>query len=306
MDLLLYLVRKEEIDIYDIPITRITEQYVKYIEMLGSFDIDVAAEFLILAATLMQIKSAMLLPAAESEDEESGDPLDPRSELIRQLLEYKKFKDAANKLAEAAHSRNERFSRPSTVIDIIKGNHEPELDLEQVSTWDLLEAFDRILKETSGHHFDMSHIVDETPIDLYQIEILHKLQSQGPTRFGRIFQDASNRLVMVGMFLAVLELARNKLIWIDQESGSNHIFLKSTTDQEPQVAVENAIMANMEEFTDSDEELEQDADDLADIADQIPEMAEKSEKIDVSIVSIESKMLQKGNMARKLVEDKKT
>ncbi len=102
LDLLLYLVRKEEVDIYDIRIARITDQYIRYIEMLKSLDIDLAGDFLVMAATLMQIKSAMLLPKAEPGQLGDDDLSDPRTELIRQLLEYKKFKDAANLLNAAA------------------------------------------------------------------------------------------------------------------------------------------------------------------------------------------------------------
>ena len=98
LDLLLYLVRKDEVDIYDIPISRITDQYIRYIEMLKSLDMDLAGDFLVMAATLMQIKSAMLLPKAEPEMIGEDEFSDPRAELIRQLLEYKKFKDAANLL----------------------------------------------------------------------------------------------------------------------------------------------------------------------------------------------------------------
>ena len=96
LDLLLYLVRKEEVDIYDIPIAKVTEQYIHYIEMLKSLDIDLAGDFLVMASTLIQIKSAMLLPKAQPELLQADDLTDPRVELIRQLLEYKKFKDAAN------------------------------------------------------------------------------------------------------------------------------------------------------------------------------------------------------------------
>jgi len=102
LDLLLYLVRKEEVDIYDIPIAQITDQYVQTIEILKDLDIEVAGEFLVMAATLMEIKSAMLLPRVEPESLEAGDTGDPRAELVRQLLEYKKFKDAANLLNAAA------------------------------------------------------------------------------------------------------------------------------------------------------------------------------------------------------------
>ena len=142
LDLLLYLVRKEEVDIYDISIAKITDQYIRYIEMLKSLDIDLAGDFLVMAATLMQIKSAMLLPKADPESIDDEDLSDPRAELIRQLLEYKKYKDASNLLGAAAAEHKQRFARPDGVIDRLTGPTEPEIDLDQLSIWDLLEAFD--------------------------------------------------------------------------------------------------------------------------------------------------------------------
>lgn len=206
LDLLLYLVRKEEVDIYDIPIAKITDQYIRYIEILKSFNVDLAGDFLVMAATLMEIKSAMLLPKA-SPEQIADDLSDPRVELIRQLLEYKKFKDAANMLNAAADEHNQRFARPDTVIERLMPQAEPQLDIEQVSVWDLLEAFDAICKAT-GVVYDIRHIKDDTPIDLYQIEILHRLQTEGPMTFERIFESRPNRLVMIGLFLAILELIR--------------------------------------------------------------------------------------------------
>jgi segregation and condensation protein A len=241
LDLLLYLVRKEEVDIYDIPIANITDQYIRYIEMLKSLDIDLAGGFLVMAATLMQIKSAMLLPKAEPEQFQDDDLSDPRTELIRQLLEYKKFKDAANLLNAAADEQKERFGRPGTIVEQLKPDAEPEIDIEQVSIWDLLEAFDLICKAT-GTAVDISRIKDDTPIDLYQIEILHRLQSEGPMTFERIFESRTNRVVMIGLFLALLELIREKLIWAEQKSGSA-IYLRPLTEEPAERAVQQAILA---------------------------------------------------------------
>ena len=211
LDLLLYLVRKEEVDIYDIPIARITDQYIRYLELLKKLDIDLAGDFLVMAATLMHIKSAMLLPKAQPDELDAGDLGDPRAELIRQLLEYKKFKDAANLLGSAADEHKERFGRPDTIIEQLKPTAEPQVDMEQVSIWDLLEAFDTIM-EATGAKFDISHITDDTPIDLYQIEILHRLQTEGAMSFERIFESRANRLVFIGLFLALLELIRDGLV----------------------------------------------------------------------------------------------
>jgi hypothetical protein len=114
--------------------------------MLKQFDIDLAGDFLVMAATLMEIKSAMLLPKAAPEEMAEDEAGDPRAELIRQLLEYKKFKDAANLLDAAAEQHQERFGRPTSLIDQLAPNAEPEVDMDQVSIWDLLEAFDTVCK----------------------------------------------------------------------------------------------------------------------------------------------------------------
>lgn len=243
LDLLLYLVRKEEVDIYDIPIARITDQYLRYVEMLKQFDIDLAGDFLVMAATLMEIKSAMLLPQAEPEAETSEEAADPRSELIRQLLEYKRFKDAANLLDAAAERQRERFSRPTNLIQRLTPDAEPEVDMDQVSIWDLLEAFDTVCKAVGTAAYT-GHIKDDTPIDLYQIEILHRLQAEGPMTFERIFESRPNRLVMVGLFLALLELIRDKLAWAEQsESAPHQIYLRALTDEPAEQAVQRAILA---------------------------------------------------------------
>ena len=242
LDLLLYLVRKEEVDIYDIPIAKITDQYLSYIRMLKSLDIDLAGDFLVMAATLMHIKSAMLLPKSEPDQLQTDELQDPRAELIRQLLEYKKFKDAANLLNDAADTHKERFPRPSTIVERLKPDAEPQIDIDQVSAWDLLEAFDSIMQAT-GANLDISHIKDDTPIDLYQIEILNRLQTEGPMSFERIFEASANRTVMAGLFLALLELIREKLVWVDQLKPSAPILLRALTDEPAQQAVLKAIRA---------------------------------------------------------------
>ena len=246
MDLLLYLVRKEEVDIYDIPIARITDQYIHYIEMLKSIDIDLAGDFLVMAATLMQLKSAMLLPRAEPDQLQAEELADPRAELIRQLLEYKKFKDAANMLVASADEQKMRFPHPGSLVEQSGADAEPQLDIEQVSIWDLLEAFDSIMAAT-GANFEIRHITDDTPIDLYQIEILHRLQTEGAISFERLFEAKTSRSVMVGLFLALLELIRDKLVWVEQSESSGTLYLKALTDEPAEQAVQKAILAISEQ-----------------------------------------------------------
>lgn len=253
LDLLLYLVRKEEVDIYDIPLAKVTEEYIRYVEMLKILDVDLAGEFLIMAATLMEMKSAMLLPADEVDALAEDADGDPRTELIRQLLEYKKFKDAANMLKSSAECREQKFPRSDNIITSLKPNDEPELDLDQLNIWDLLSAFDTIMKAT-GSMMDIRHITDDTPIDLYQIEILHRLQTEGPMNFVRLLTEKKSRLVMVGMFLAILELVREKLVTAEQANSGMPIYLRALTDAPAEQTVKNAILSQIEQYSQESQE----------------------------------------------------
>jgi segregation and condensation protein A len=257
VDLLLYLVRKEEVDIYDIPIARITDQYVKYIEILKRLDIDLAGDFLVMAATLMEIKSIMLLPRPESGQDGYEDIIDPREELVRQLLEYKKFKDAANLLEDSSEQRKERFTRPDSLITALKSDRQDEVDIEQINIWNLLEAFDAIMLAT-GRMAQFDHIKDDTPIDLYEIEILHRLQTEGSLTLESIFQGRTNRMVLAGLFLAMLELIRLRLIWVEQTRGlAGPIFLRALTEESAEQAVRNAIIADEDRAEHSADETKQ-------------------------------------------------
>ena len=246
LDLLLYLVRKDEVDVYDIPIAKITDQYLQYIDMLKNLDIDLVGDFLVMAATLMEIKSAMLLPQAHPEETGSSDSADPRAELVRQLLEYKRFKDAANLLDAAADRHQERLGRPDNLIRKLDPEVRTDVDLDQISIWDLLEAFDDICRATGRIH-DIANIKDDTPIDLYQVEILHRLQDEGGLTFRRIFCGHPHRLILVGQFLALLELIRKKLAWVEQ-AESGELFVRSLTDENPEIAVQKAILASSEDL----------------------------------------------------------
>jgi segregation and condensation protein A len=257
LDLLLYLVRKDEVEIYDIPIASVTKQYIEYIEMLGMFDIDVAGDFLVMAASLMEIKSAMLLPRVEADEEDQADMNDPRAELVRQLLEYKKFKDAANLLDDSANERTEKFTRPDSIIMALKADSEPEIDFDEVSIWTLLEAFNDIMQATGRATSSYDHIKDDTPIDLYQIEVLHRLQSEGPLTFIDIFSGRTNRLVLVGLFLSMLELAKSQLIHLEQRQNSEEIYVRSTTDEPAEQAVQRAIYAT--QLEEEEEKLAEEA-----------------------------------------------
>ncbi len=225
MDLLLYLIRREEIDIHDIPIARITEQYCTHVETLKMLDPDLAGEFLVLAATLMEIKTRMLLPASQ---EDAGDEelLDPRVELVRQLLEYKAFKDAAGDLRDAADNQSMRFPRKPTEIE---QEEPPGKDLEEVNIWDLIEAFNDLMTSVGQHLTEAEIIYDDTPIELHITDILDRLGREGDMTFRQIFAGRIHRTELVGLFLAILELIRRGKITIEQERpfGEIYVYMKT-------------------------------------------------------------------------------
>jgi len=242
LDLLLYLIRRDEVNIYDIPIAKITEQYVQFVEVIQQIDINLAAEFLVMAATLMEIKSALLLPreeVAEGEEEIT----DPRLDLVRQLLEYKKFKDAAGELAERSAEQAQRFPRSLVNLDRLraKQKQEQELDLEGIQIWDLFDAFRRLMQATLAGQKNHQVFQDDTPIDLYEADILDRAQHQQPLTFEQVFQGRLNRLEIIGLFLALLELIRMKLVRIEQERPFSPIYIIALTKEPAELAVAHAV-----------------------------------------------------------------
>jgi segregation and condensation protein A len=220
LDLLLFLIRKEEVDIYDIPIARVTDQYMEYVRVLHQLDPNMAGEFLVMAATLMEIKSRMLLPHAV-EEEAGGEAIDPRSELVRQLLEYKRFKDAAGWLADAAEEQSQKFPR----VPVLPQVSPNEIDLEDIQIWDLVEAFSRLLQATLAGARMHEVEKDDTPLALHQQDIVDRLQREGPLPFSKVFEGRSRKVEMIGLFLALLELIRQGIIRIEQDAPFSEIYL---------------------------------------------------------------------------------
>lgn len=214
MDLLLYLIRREEIDIYDIPIARLTQQYLGYVNLLQRIDPEAVGEFLVLAATLMEIKSRALLPRPPVEEEGAEDWVDPRMELVRQLLQYKTYKDAARALEWSARIQALKHARQPVTPDV----PENEIDLEDVEVWRLLEAFQRLLEETGQGEAFHQVAVDDTPIALYAEDILDSLQRAGGVQpFSDIFAGR-DKAEMIGLFLALLELIRERRVQAKQDA----------------------------------------------------------------------------------------
>ena len=209
LDLLLYLIKKSEVNIYDIPIANILDQYLQYLELMKLLDLTIAGEFIVVAATLMQIKSKMLLPVEETSQEELEDELDPRADLVKRLLEYKQFKEAANQLRERETERKEQF---------IRTQKEPIEDgpYFEANLFDLISAFSKALKEVPKELF-YEVIKDEVTVEQKIHDILHYLIERPELVLSELFEKAKNKLEIIAIFLSVLELIRIREIVIFQK-----------------------------------------------------------------------------------------
>ena len=213
LDLLLYLIKKEEIDIYDIPISRITDQYLEYMELMKLLDLNIAGEFLVMAATLMHIKSKMLLPPDQSEADAEQEE-DPRAELVRRLLEYKKFKVAASELSSMEQKQRHFFARAG----IPYKDEAPQKDrLFEASLFDLITAFTKVLKDVPREIFH-SVVKDEFTVSEKIHDILHLLLEKKMMLFTELFKPARNKFEIITMFLAILELIKMKEVIVMQSS----------------------------------------------------------------------------------------
>ncbi|MBK8915740.1 MAG: segregation/condensation protein A [Phycisphaerales bacterium] len=237
MDLLLYLIRRDEIDVQDISISRLTDQYIEYVHLLRSIDPNAVGEFLVMASTLIELKSRALLPTPPLEALDEAD--DPRAALVRQLLEYKRIRDAARALGSAAEDRAQRFvRRPAELPRELIG-----IELEEVGIWDLLSAFNSVMTAI-GQGPGISEIrYDDTPIETYVNTLIETLEIGGPTRFDRLFTGRTERAEVIGLFLAMLELMRRQRIRAEQARGFGEIYLFLL---EP-VDAESATALNAEE-----------------------------------------------------------
>ena len=242
MDLLLYLIRREEVDIHDVPLARIIDQYLQYVELLRELDPNAAGEFLVLAATLMEIKTRMLLPAPEALDgDEEGPGIDPRADLIRQLLEYKEFKDASTDLREMLDRQSQRFPRRPPRFE---SSDDTQIDLEDVQVWDLFDSFSRVM-EAIGTRSDSHEVIyDDTPVELHAADILDRLQREGPLSFAQVFEGRTVRSEIVGLFLAMLELMRQRQIFASQDSNFQdiHIHLNPNPPTPEELAQQDRIV----------------------------------------------------------------
>ncbi len=225
MDLLLYLVKKEEVDIYEVNLTKIAREFIEYVDLMREFDIEIAGEFLVMASTLMYIKSKELLPVdqqVQTDEDDEGE--DPRWELIRKLVEYKKFKDAADKLGTLEHDQEDVYPRlPAKQEFEMPEDRGPGL---KVSIFDLINAVNDVIKRVEARTHDIRQIEDEHFTVADKINALReRLANQSRFTFSELFADAAGRNEVVATFLAMLELIRLEQIKINQEDNFGDIVI---------------------------------------------------------------------------------
>lgn len=227
LDLLLHLIDKNEVDIKDIPISKITEQYLEYLEKMKDLDLEITSEFLLMAATLLEIKSKMLLPKKKDEGTQLEiDEIDPREDLVKKLIEYKRFKEAAEKLKEKEELQRKLFFKPREEIELDMKNE--KLELEDLKIEDLLKIFCNIVKKNNietkkikVHEIKRDEISIEESIKKIK-KILNKKRS---ITFSDLFDENSSKIYIVVTFLSLLELMKLKIIAIKQEKNFGNIYI---------------------------------------------------------------------------------
>jgi segregation and condensation protein A len=233
LDLLLHLVRREELTIETIPVARVADQFVRYLENLGNVDLDVAGDYLVMAARLTELKSKALLPVAPAEDEElSDDLLSDESDLIQRLLEYRVFKDLARLLRRMAEARAKLFPR-SMFPDVGDAAAEATIEdlLGNITALDLFSAFQRIGREILLEE-NRTVVYDEIPIEKHIERLLERMEKEGVLAFSRLLPPNALKAYIIGAFLALLELIKRKKVDILQEEDFGEIRIQAKPPEE--------------------------------------------------------------------------
>jgi segregation and condensation protein A len=236
MDLLLHLIKKHELDIYSIPIALITQQYLEYIDIMKSLDMEIAGDFLVMASTLTHIKSRMLLPPSET-PETDEDGVDPHAELIRRLLEYKSFKEAAGSLERKEETWSQVYTRQAETAPEVHGDDEPLLF--DFHLFDLLAALKDVMARVPEARFE---ITPETVSITEKIsQILGRLESVDSLLFADLFEGSTSRVQVIGTFLALLELIKTRVVKVFQieQFGAIRIMKAVTETQNRDTATGN-------------------------------------------------------------------
>lgn len=233
LDLLLYLVRRHEIDLHDIPIAQLTEQYLEHLKMMDRIDVERVGEFLVMAATLLEIKSALLVPKTDNDADPShslgdGDGADPRHALVQQLMAYKRFRDAATYLDERRHQWEQCYPFKQLRADPATINQaQPiEYDLEDANVMDLCQAYSQMLDSVGRNRLAVHEVIyDDTPVALHAEDIVDRLSREGPMSLQAMFVGRASQSEKIGLFLATLELVRRSRILLVQDEINQQIEL---------------------------------------------------------------------------------
>lgn len=226
LDLLLYLVRKHELQITEIPIATITAQYLTYLDVLEELDCNAVGDFLAMASTLIEIKSQEVLPRC---DEVVDDQIDcPREELVRRLLEYKKYRDAASILDERSRQWQQRYARLANDLPPRERNLAEE-PIREVELWDLVSAFGRVIRESVSVQ-PSSIVYDDTPIHVHMERIQTRIVGEGRLAFSDLFVPGMHKSRLVGVFLAVLEMVRHYRVRVAQDGLFGEIWILAQSD----------------------------------------------------------------------------
>ena len=228
MDLLLFFIKRDEVDIYDIPIAQIADEYLAYVRLLEEIDLDGVGDFIYMAALLINIKARMLLPSQEVDEE--GEPIDPRQELVERLMEYVRFKEAAEDLDTARERRAEHFTRgdAAAMREKISDNHDVEVE---ATVYDLVAALGRVLAKEPEEE-DIRHEVEplKHSVEEQQRYVLERLQHESPVSFDALVRQQSKAFV-IATFLAVLELTRQQYLHILLDESRLHFNLARNEEQ---------------------------------------------------------------------------
>lgn len=223
LDLLLYLVRRQEVDILDIPIAEITAKFLEFLEVLQILDMDLIGDFVVTASALVEIKSRLALPASDEPAELVEPDEDPRADLVRQLIEYKRYKDATLLLEQHAAEWQQRYPRLSDDRPRTGGDRSQDL-IKEVELWDLVSALSRVLRKNS-ESAPATVVYDDTPISAYIDRIRTRVTAEGRVTFSSFFAGANSRSRIVGIFLAILELLRHYGFRAEQPAEYHEIWV---------------------------------------------------------------------------------
>jgi segregation and condensation protein A len=235
-DLLLFFIERDELDIYNIPIATITDDFLGYIRQMESMNIDLASEFILVAATLMRIKAKMLIPRKQIDDE--GNEIDPREELVQKLLEYKKYKSVLEEMRELEETRSSKFARGYTSKEMqhLATRALVDVELESLTLFKLLKAYEKVMSRFDEVHNKPIHTILQYPYTIadQQDHILQKVAKGKKADFKKIFNICKDRIHAIVTFLALLELLNMQKVLILQGEGLNNFWLTEYTEDAKQ------------------------------------------------------------------------